>query len=213
MKRQLQRWLALGGLLFCAAATPTARAEVVYRPDHNKAMLGLPHEAYQLDLNGDSVNDVEFNHSTTVHAGMVIGPSSGTVRGLNGAAVAAEPPHQLHNALSHFAPGETVGPSTAFSTFSAAMTDEDTPQEPGWSFFDGPQFMGLRFNIGPNTHYAVIELYMETDAPPPGVVPLAVGSFAYETQPNTPIIVPEPTSITALAALLATRLTRRRRRR
>lgn len=109
-----------------------------------------------------------------------------------------------------FAAGSSIAPSDIFHDTSGPgeLSGNAFGGSPAWEFpDDGTAFayLGFQFFLAGEPHYGYV--YLTTTAPPPSsrVYGLALKDWAYESDPNTPILagatssVPEPAS----AALIA----------
>ena len=102
-------------------------------------------------------------------------------------------------AIAHFATGDSVG------------ANQDWQLSPTYqlgSFISGPQlpqgrsFIGVQFPMADGTHYGFVEMTFPDAAP-------TVFSWGYETQPDTPVVIPSPAGLAVIGAGLAS-LRRRR---
>ncbi len=178
----------------------------VYNPfgDDPSTAFGPP---YSMDLNGDGVEDFLIRG----------GGDSLQMECAAGNAAWCEPPRSSIDIDSLLFPleagdmvGETVTGKTAdqgqwisrhiyVSAYSISLTVPPVLIANGNYYFGTTAYAGLRFQIGTNTHYGRV-LIDEVD-PGTGFVPLGaafVVSFAYETEPDKPIPIPEPGSAVLL---------------
>jgi hypothetical protein len=100
-------------------------------------------------------------------------------------------------AIAHFNQGDLVGASQDWQT--GAVFQEGSYNS-GPQYPTGRAFVGLQFPMADGTHYGYIEMDF--------VIP-TVFSWGYETDPNTPVVVPSPAGLAVAAAGLAA-LRRRR---
>lgn len=161
--------LACTGTLF----VPAAHAEVIYK----KIDITLsPNTIGYLDLDGDGVNDFEYadvtfrqGHSSTSVFNFAFLAGQQQSNGVAGA-----------HCASRLRAGVTVGPNMGFSQAGYLV---GCPQ---WQNSRG--YLGLRFEIKGQIHYGWVRL----------ITGFAIGfwqgrmsAYAYESNPDTPIIVNE----------------------
>jgi hypothetical protein len=77
---------------------------------------------------------------------------------------------------------------------------------------DSSDYMGVRFTVGSDWYYGWIRFGLIPNQPsdlPPLPPWLSVLEFAYETSPDTPIVVPEPNILSLFAISFLVFVTRR----
>ncbi len=198
--------------------------------DDPSTAFGRP---YSMDLNGDGVEDFLIRG----------GGDSLQMECAAGNAAWCEPPRGSISTLSWLLPlktgdmvGETVTGLTEnlgqwrnrnifVSSYAVSLLLPPAPQilASGNYHFGTTAYAGLRFQIGTNTHYGRVLIDEvnpgtgpEEVNPPPGVGRRGaafVVSFAYETEPDTPIPIPEPGSAVLLVVGAGLLLLHRRARR
>jgi hypothetical protein len=172
------------GVSMLALAHP-ADAEVVYTPLHN--VIG-PKQTFAIDLNHDGITD--FVLENKFHA------SHGsnwyvhwTIQGrpFNGAA-AVSSGGRYHYAAA-LKQGATIGPQGPWRPSTELVEGEN--EEFGYSFPSGnwylvpTAYLGLRFQINGEDHYGWVRITVDWNRTN---LFAGVTGYAYETEPNTPII-------------------------
>jgi hypothetical protein len=116
-------------------------------------------------------------------------------------------------AVSALHAGAKIGPSAQFNASGIIGSNfyrffSGTVNPPNWF---GPfandgkgvrdRYIGLKFNIGPQAHYGWMRISVQIPNPlKPGFTAIITG-YAYETEPNTPIIAGQKTSADEKAEL------------
>jgi hypothetical protein len=166
--------------------TPGTAPHVLPTPPWQYDTTGA-YDVAPIDLNNDAnVDFVLFGYGGTY----TDGGTSSAYAGLYGAGSnqvigGGTYPYQIVNKL---ASGATIGPSGAWRSGGAAFysTYTDGSQRHGLGGFGNGSaetgFVGVRFNIGGQTHYGWIRLQFGS-----GVAELSATEWAYESCPNTPI--------------------------
>lgn len=179
--------LAAGAGMLVASTPLEAGVIYVNPPDQTYTNTN-----FSLDLDGDSVPDVNFSQ--------FVGPSSRWLRAsadglIGGWWIEALPP------------SATIGPGGSFTTRGLLAS---VYSYRGWFSSWGPwanvtdRFLGLRFKIGQNTHYGWVR--MDVSANPAFLtIAATVKDWAYESVPGAGIhagdtgVIPEPSSLALLA--------------
>ena len=102
-------------------------------------------------------------------------------------------------ALARFSSGDSIGPAQDWQVSSIYQVS--SLSGPGL-LFSGRTFVGVQFPMDDGTHYGFVEMTLPAHQDP------TVFSWGYETQPNTPVVVPSPAGLMIMGAGL---LVRRRR--
>ena len=221
------RWLSYAAATGAAAVAGSGEAQAVTLQFPGPGSVGA-NGSIALDLNGDTVDDITiFNlNSTSFYSnGGGRAAASGSVLGAYG---------------GYFSTGKSYLYARKFSNFSSITPTFSPPGNPGyysygiangtqhymrdgggfplsgWGADPGPGLLGVRFDIGGNSHMGFVEISIDgsnNGSGNPGNVPSII-SYGYETQPNTALSVPipEPSSL-GLLAMGASGLVGLRRRR
>jgi hypothetical protein len=183
-----------------ALAGGKAHAAVVYdngSPDQVNASIALDQE-YDVDFDHDGQGDCSFLQSP------LPGGASALKISLEGAQLAEVVADGSGNPLAVSA-GTLIGPnpsSGSFTITSGTLYNGTTP--PVGYFSPGtPGYLGFEFTSGldDSLHYGWVQF--ETTSGDPNAPTGTVIDFAYDDSPNTPIVagaIPEPTSLSLLAA-------------
>ena len=169
-----------------------------------------------LDLNGDSVNDVtiyNLNSTSFYSSGGGRAAASGSILG-----VVITNSYGTFLYAHKFSNFSSIDPSAdIYADTQGYLRDGNGFYYSGWGYYPGPGLLGVRFDIGGNSHMGFVEL--EVDGSPNGSglagnIPVIL-SFGYETEPDTPLStpVPEPSSLGLLASGAVGLAAWRRRRR
>jgi hypothetical protein len=224
MTRLTQSLLCTALLLLAARSTP---ADIVHLPIHQGVASSATYDAasdhwnsgydsYDLDVNSDGIDDLDFSNSATAIMGEFPSGWDNFVWALHGASTVATRPDGTNWLATPLLLGDLIGPSLTYSTTSRSATffsnDAYHSGELGDTAWTAPpdKYLGFQLNIDGLPHYGWVQVGESPDASGIGL-----RDAAYETQPNTPIHageVPEP-ACTALIAGVATLLLTHRRRR
>lgn len=217
-EKRLFNYAALAGAAgvgVLALAAPS-EAEIVYTPTHQRIAA---HTLFQLDLNGDGINDFAFSlrsspgranvgtFSTRSGAAIVIYPAVKTnqIWGAPGYA-SALPPGVTLSSKGKFGSNEVMG--------SVSALDGGLPRYRGpWAPQGGVKnrYMGFKFAIGGQIHYGWARFSVLFRLPKHGGVAAFLTGYAYETEVNKSIITgktqgadaaesrPQPASLGRLA--------------
>jgi len=218
----MRYWTIAAALWFAVAWAPAAMAAVVVTA--LPAPLLLRDEFFgslhPIDLDSNGTMDFTFGLS-------VSGVGLRTERA-NRAVITLDPPPNIGGPPYQIVPGYLVGSTLAPSGFDTLLWSSSdfldgfvSPTDTGVfmgivqvlstgssSSFNGRGFIGAEFESTLGTHYG----YLDVEAGP-GFAGITLYGWAYETQPNTPIItgsVPEPSRAVLLIAGAAALLFRRR---
>ncbi len=163
-----------------------AQAHPVYTPA-NQQLVG-PYNLYQIDLNGDGIDDVNLTVIAYGNIGSGYVWNVGTM-----AAGGAQTGNEIVINQAGFAAlgnrGQVIGPNDPFksnavmgSFFSEVGTGGFSTHRRGGPWFGVEnRFLGVEFNINGHLHYG----WLRISAFGPGSALLS--GYAYETQPNIPI--------------------------
>lgn len=186
-----------------ALAQPS-EAEIVYTPV--SVRIAPPNNPYNLDLNGDGVVDFSIfvrdpasprgpTFSRRTSAAMLMYGKGSNVNAVN-----------KNNEVPAFAAGVAVGPKITFGTgvFMGGVSaiDGNHPMYAGsWAPAGGSEknrFVGVKFMIDGEVHYGWVRFNVKIRQEVKGGVLAELTGYAYETEPNTPIVTGK-TSGTALS--------------
>ncbi len=214
-----------------AAALGAGESEAVTLQFAGPGTVG-PNGSVALDLNGDLVDDVTiFNLFSTSYYGTSYGGRAGALGSVlaaygqyGGSAkfIYAQRFSNFSSITPTFSPPSPAsydfGIYEATSSAQGYLRDYTGFPLSGWAADPSAGLLGVRFDIGGNSHMGFVEIAVDTSDNTqmfPGNVPSII-SFGYETEPDTALSnpIPEPTSL-GLLAFGATGLAglRRRRRR
>jgi hypothetical protein len=177
-----------------------------------------------LDNNGTTDVTLQHFHSQSFYS---YGPSatsaagragaSGSILGVyaNSAGTCSVGAGCYHYAV-RFSNVSSIGPShpDIANATNYYLRDGDGFSNSGWAEDPSAGFLGVRFDIGGNTHFGFVEIEVDTSANSNGgaINSPTVLSYGYETTPDAPVGVPEPSSL-GLLALGASGIAALRRRR
>lgn len=113
---------------------------------------------------------------------------------------------QEYTAVKAFTGGSTIGAGEDWQQFTAMGAHGFGPK---WFFLDDGGTLGVKLDVGGQTHFGFITIAKVPDAAMQNYEyqPIAWG---YETQPNTPVTVPTPGSVVLIGAAGVLALVRRR---
>lgn len=187
------RMLTYGSMATAIGASSNVSAAVVYTdivPDH----VGGGNSQYMLDVNNDGTNDFAFNGYSWFYSGYYGTYQSNSFRlqplaGSNGWQQGG-----YYGGPGVLSSSNMISAGQSFGTYSGALN-----YSWGYGCYGGwcsqtDKFIGLRFNIGGNTHYGWVRLDVSGNS-------WVIKDYAYEDTPNTPIMagnVGVPTASTAL---------------
>jgi len=185
-------WLGL-----CAAP---ATASIIWSGTIEQQLgVGPVSYTYPLDINDDGVDDFIFNHySQQLFFDPIDGNAGITHQIADG--------NYYHDDYVTLSAGILVG-SNPEDLSHYWWGGEDMLVGYMWfyygldfkgSFVNTTGYLGLSFDIEGETHYGWLRLSHDLDAPNGGYLHLTVHDWAWETEPNTPIVagaVPEPASV------------------
>jgi len=174
------------GVAFLALTQP-ANAKVVYTAAHVPILGPLGH--YSIDLNHDGIVDFGLANTTNYNTDQQFWNLS--ARGVRGNSVAGTFVYRGFPVNAHaFSAGQEIGPPTKFFGGNAKLA----------SFYAGgggysahgnwvgatDRYLGVKFQIGGQTHYGWVRLNVRVLIRPVRIIALLTG-YAYETDPDTPI--------------------------
>jgi len=190
-EKRLFAYALAAGAGMLAAGTP-AEAGVIYVNPTDQTYTNI---GFQLDLNGDSVNDVTFtNAGYSFYWRILKAAADGVVRNAWGWAVPLPA-------------GSFIGPGGQFAA-NPALAEASNYYGVFYSY--GPwanvndHYLGLRFPIGSDTHYGWVRMDVQTNVGSMSIS-ATVKDWAYESTPNVGIsagdtgVVPEPGTLSLLA--------------
>lgn len=188
LERRLAAYAMAGGAILASAETVNATLIVVDPPDITIGADGQ----YDLDLDGDSVNDFSFyNFTDTNKVNFDYRELHVSTFGTNQIADSAAPQDT----------GETSPGVHTFSGGDYVMSGyKDAPPDTGggpygdW-FGVSNKFLGLQFDIGGQTHYGWAELSVSDSTDISTAATATLHRWGYDDTP----FVPEPSSLTLLA--------------
>jgi len=211
LERRLATYAIAGGAVFVAAEP--ADAAVIYSGVQNIFIGPDTSPLVDLDLNGDSVVDYQFQNHFIVDGfnGGFLGTFPKDERVLDlilgGSNQAVDNGFGSPAALP---PGTTIDGSQSFNSTNpgtmAGVYVDEKKSGPNGTFGDwtgaSNLFLGLRFNIGTDTHYGWARLSV-SDGDDINTDPTAtLHDWAYESAADTAIVtpVPEPSALMLLAS-------------
>lgn len=194
-EKRLFNYAALAGAAgvgVLALAAPS-EAEIVYTPTHQR--IGA-HALFQLDLNGDGINDFAFSlrsspgranvgtFSTRSGAAIVIYPAVKTnqIWGAAGSA-SALPAGVTLSSKGKFGSNEVMG---SVSALDGGIPRYDGPWAPQGGVKN--RYMGFKFAIGGQVHYGWARFTVLFRLPKHGGVAALLTGYAYETVAGKAII-------------------------
>lgn len=199
-------WALYSAAAGAALAAPSAaEAAVLYSGPQNLTIQatapssGIDTAYLPIDLNGDAVADFRFQ----VSGGRSFFPVGSTfieMVSFNADAYSVEPNNRLVGtgglAISNLGTGSPV--SSGQNLIFAGRLLGTNNGNPLPFQFDGTGYVGVRFEIGSDTHFGWIHIDTQSTALGSGF--LTVIDWAYEDSPDTPITpVPEPSPLALLA--------------
>ena len=194
------------------AGAPSAEAKVVYTSTYVRLGTYFP------DINHDGVYDFAFRSY-----GFCISQAVGSVCGgsinLNYSSYTKGKFMGANNGFaSALFAGDRIGPPGQFNARQIVASNfyrffSGTIDPPHWfgPFANGgkgvrDRYIGLKFNIGPEAHYGWMRISVEIRNPQKDGFNAIVTGYAYETEPNKPIIAGQKTSTAESSALKPTLL-------
>jgi hypothetical protein len=215
LDKHLAACAAMAAAGVVGATTDTADAAIQYSGPQNIAINPLTSAGIYLDVDGFTfgtsgasvpgyeVNLFNLNFSGGGRSFLAFLNTGDSLQGTGSAFAYA----------SKLAGGAPVGPASTFVSGGSSfpyplLTYRDPtgayPLATQWENGVTDGFLGLRFNIGANTHYGWIRLNMGLGDPVPAY-PTTIVDWAFEDTPGTAIDagagIPEPTTVGSLAAL------------
>jgi hypothetical protein len=169
-----------------ALSAQSAEAEVVYTPANIQMSVD---QIFSLDLNNDGIRDFIFSRWAYQGYGLAIKPTR--LQPQNAIVGGAE----FASALSS---GVTIGPNAAFKAARLPMAENNCPS--GICSADGPwkeahgKFLGFAFLIDGKVHYGWARLNVSIVK---NLLTGVVTGYAYETEPNTPIVTGQRPTLAA----------------
>jgi hypothetical protein len=174
-----------------------ARAEVVVTPKNLTVVAGAP---VYIDMTGEGRADFELVANSNWLAPEF--SESVLIAPLRGAEAVGPGSSRGHFVASRLVPGAVVGPSAPFAGggdaavlagFSTYVFCGSSYCHYGvvvfgpWAFSGSTAYLGVKFGIAGHIHYGWIRLAVTNLDP---VVTAKITAYAYETEPDTPILVP-----------------------
>jgi len=179
------------------AVAPKANAQIVYTDvDPDEVLAGT---SFDIDFDGDGIVDAQLSQSGISTSGFVIGvaylniPAGNAAIGSNGSATATNTAYP-----SVLASGAAIAPGDShFNEQTAQVLGAGINGLPYFGQWDNQAgYVGIRFDIGGETHYGWVELAVSA-----GSQSVTVKSYAYETIPDMAINAGDPGISTGLAQL------------
>lgn len=168
---------------------------------------------WSIDLDGDTVSDI--NLLLDPDGGFLYPGEPGPypILQATGGSVAAVyqtiPGYGIYVYAQKFAQSVSFGTSIGVGPNSNWRPDAQMRDRTGFvnSQWRNPTegALGIRFTIGPHTHYGFVNVGI-TDTFPPGTNAPVIGTYGYESVPNTNVhvsAIPEPSPMTSLSLLAA----------
>jgi hypothetical protein len=182
---------AAAGVSLLALAQP-ADAEVVVTPKNLTVAAGAP---VYIEMTGEGRADLEIvANSSRFYEALIIAPLPG------GEAAIHLSPLNIYD-VSRLVPGAIVGPQIQFDStgndavlagfYSYTVCGSDTCASGiyflgVWPANGSSAYLGLKFGIAGHVHYGWIRLAVTSLHP----VAAKITAYGYETEPDTPIVVP-----------------------
>lgn len=170
------------------ASTQSAEAKIIYTPAHVTIRL---HDSYKLDLNHDGIADFTILNTSYHNTSTWFYRLSEKAAQGNG--VEASISHTFQQEVAEaLRPGARIPGNHAFYHKPALLAS--AVYNPGGTFSGGnwvnvrDRYLGLRFKIKGQTHYAWARLTVQVSGTR---VTGTLTGYAYETIPNKPIIAGE----------------------
>ena len=208
-RKRIERKLAAYAVAAGAATAATgqeATAAIVHvdlDPD-----VQVEFDVFPLDLNKDGVDDFEIQHGILSAPPWSSSYMVGLVQGVNGSVVGSSSSSWRY--ASKLAASSTVGPQQEFQPHGAMGSMSYSYSTWGSWPGEGKGFAGVRFDINGEPHYGWIRMTVDDFMVP------TIHDYAYETDPDTPVHIPEPCSLGMLAlgaaGVTAMRKTRKARK-
>jgi len=205
---------AFSACVWVACATQTQAVVVmtqltppVYRPFPDPAFETRTH--YYIDLNGDGDNDYDIVTTGSGISCVAIATNEIACGFIFGSPEVGGFAQKIHSGaiIGAYQDGYNYDWTPGFGSMVAINGITNPPLIYGY-WGSNRDYLGLRFKINGQTHYGWIQMHL-----PATEGAGFVEGFAYETEPNTPIIagIPEP-SISLLAAMASSSFLLHRRR-
>lgn len=180
------------------AAAPAAEAGIVYTDvDPDATVIG---GFYNIDFNGDGTTDLTMRHYgysygygtfsfTSRYARAQMAPGNAVRQDIFGYGPAAlNYGEAIGSGAGVFATYGFMGSFFRFASATPYYTFSFSSSYGPWAGLGGDRYLGVRFNIGGNTHYGWVRLEV-----PAGFTGVVVKDFAYEDIPNTTILAGDMT--------------------
>jgi hypothetical protein len=209
LKNQIQLTAAFVSILFTCSLAQAEVVDTVLTFDPNVAASWTP-----VDFNDDGTNDISFYFYGLTTLGLgdsttffldVAGDGNSQVLVQGNSALPLDSGATI--SLTPIA-GSWVNASSGPNVWTQLGS---SGQVVGVGAPDSSDYMGVRFAVGSDWYYGWIRFGLIPN-PPPDLPPLpwpSVLEFAYETSPDTPIVVPEPKILGLFAISLLVFVTRR----
>jgi hypothetical protein len=164
------------------ALSPAAEAQIVYTPAHET--IDHDHQIL-IDLNHDGITDFAIRE---IENRFGTGNSLLAVPSRHGGGVENQLAVGWAGDLRR---GKKIGSSAHFGAATALMANYSSFGDYGsgsWLYAVGStRYLGIRFQINGKTHYGWARMNVKADRPQKDIGGLLTG-YAYQTQPNTPIL-------------------------
>ena len=185
-----------GALTAAIIGTAGANGQNIIYTDVNPD-FGAPGEIYFLDLNGDGTNDFILEHFTNSSYGKLkaFNNSSGLGNAIIGASVSSgyfNYPFTLSSNYTISAGNANWNANLNSQTLNAYSCSYSYSNWCGVT----DKYLGLRFDIGGNTHYGWVRLDVDITT-----FNWKIKDYAYEATAGVPIVTPDPATLSVTEKL------------
>ncbi|GAB4254368.1 MAG: hypothetical protein Kow0079_10590 [Vicingaceae bacterium] len=192
MKKDLQSRLKKYGTLAASvvgvAAIDNADAQVVYTDVNPDQTFSTSGDSYNLDLNGDAIVDFTLKFDiNTYSSGAYTANIVQIVNGTGNQNLGQGAPGNNWNYPSVLSSGDTIGSAGPWISGANVVSGLASywVGSGSYGYWGGQsmKFLGLKFDIGGNTHYGWARVSVASQA-----TGFTIHDYAYESTPNTEII-------------------------
>ena len=185
-----------GALTAAIIGTAGANGHNIIYTDVNPD-FGAPGEIYFLDLNGDGTNDFILEHFTNSSYGKLkaFNNSSGLGNAIIGASVSSgyfNYPFTLSSNYTISAGNANWNSNSNWQTMNLSSCYYSNSNWCGVT----DKYLGLRFDIGGNTHYGWVRLDVDITN-----LNWKIKDYAYEATAGVPIVTPDPATLSVTEKL------------